>query len=209
MKKWFCEHLDGVAEELIDCGIFTGAKKVEPGIWTGEIDTTRICNHDEMPQFIDYGVSSNASRALVYCGKGERCQKMKDENRECVTIQPYVNFAGEVIMGHVIFPGTCISSNMAPESTVEKIDNLLSRELQDVLDRGRGEVRFPEDTQGVAGQSNICVLWTCDATVTMKQWISIKNLSCVNNKLCRYLYYCIFTIHYNCKHALEVFPYTI
>ena len=105
------EYLDGVAEELIDCGIFTGAKKVEPGVWTGEIDTTRIFNHDEMPQFIDYGVSSNAYRAPFYCGKGERCQKMKDENRECVTIQPYVNFAGEVIMGHVIFPGTCISRN--------------------------------------------------------------------------------------------------
>ena len=36
------------------------------------MDTKRIVNRDEMPQFIDYGVSSSAAVGLVYCGKGER-----------------------------------------------------------------------------------------------------------------------------------------
>ena len=77
-----------------------------------------------MPQFIDYGVSSSATRALTYCGRGEKCERMKQENREYVTIEPYVSFDGEILMCHVIFPGTCISSHMAPKTAVEKINNL-------------------------------------------------------------------------------------
>ena len=78
-----------------------------------------------MPQFIDYGVSSSATGALTYCGRSEKCEQMKQENRECVTIEPYVSFDGEILMCHVIFPGTCISSHMAPKIAVEKINNLL------------------------------------------------------------------------------------
>lgn len=59
-------YLDDLAEELISTGIFKNAKKLESGVWSGEKDITRIFNHDEMPQFIDYGVSSSASRGLVY-----------------------------------------------------------------------------------------------------------------------------------------------
>ena len=58
-------------------------------------------------------------------GKGEKCERMKQENRECVTIEQYVSFDGEILMCHVISPGTCISSHMAPKTAVEKIINFL------------------------------------------------------------------------------------
>lgn len=119
------KYFDELAAEMIEIGIFTQARKEEDGVWKGNIDLSRVFNHDEMPQFIDYGVSSNASNELVYCGTGDRCQKMKDVNRECVTIEPFVSLDGKIYCYHVIFPGTCIVSSMAPESAVEKIPNLL------------------------------------------------------------------------------------
>ena len=118
-------YLDELAEELISLGIFENAKKISPGVWHGDLDTSRIFNHDEMPQFIDYGVSSSGSRGLVYAAKGEECKRYRDENRKCVTIEPYVSLAGEMISVQVIFPGTCISSSMAPDSAVEKIKGLM------------------------------------------------------------------------------------
>ena len=119
------QYLDDLAEECIWTGIFTNPKQIELGVWTGSIDTSHIFNHDKMPQFIDYGVSSSATRALIYCGRGEKSEQMKQENRECVTIKPYVSFAGEILMCYVTFPGTCISTYMAPKTPVEKINNLL------------------------------------------------------------------------------------
>ena len=77
------QYLDDLAEGLIWTGIFMNAKQIEPGVWTGSIDTSRIFNHDEMPQFIDYGVLGSATRALNYCVRGEKCEQMKQENREC------------------------------------------------------------------------------------------------------------------------------
>ena len=35
------KHLDELAMELIEVGIFKDAKQVEPGVWTGDIDTCR------------------------------------------------------------------------------------------------------------------------------------------------------------------------
>ena len=77
-------------------------------IWTGSIDNSCIFNHDKMPQFIDSGVSSSVTMALTCCGSSEKCEQMKEENRECVTIKPYITFDGEILMCHVIFAGTCI-----------------------------------------------------------------------------------------------------
>ena len=68
-------------------------EKVDEGVWTGDIDTNRIFNHDETPQFINFGVDGTPS-GLVYVGKGETCKKMIRENRECVTINPFVSLAG-------------------------------------------------------------------------------------------------------------------
>ena len=42
-------HLDELAEELISCNIFSNGKKLDNGVWNGEIDTTRVFNHDETP----------------------------------------------------------------------------------------------------------------------------------------------------------------
>ena len=118
------QHIDELAEELIRCGIFTNANKVEDGSWTGDIDTTRVYNHDETPQFINYGVDGTA-RNVYYCGKGERCVGITAENRECVTISPMVSLGGEVAMCHVIFASSGIKANMAPKEAVEKIPYLL------------------------------------------------------------------------------------
>ena len=73
---------------------------------------------------MNYSVDGNAS-GLVYCGKGDSCQKMPRENRECVTIHPFVSFAGEIDVCHIIFKGKGITSHMAPEVAVTKIPNLL------------------------------------------------------------------------------------
>ena len=33
----------------------------------------------------------------MFAGKGDGCQEMIRENRECVTIHPFVSFSGELI----------------------------------------------------------------------------------------------------------------
>ena len=95
-------HLDDLAAELINAGIFTNAKKNGPGEWSGDIDTTRIFNHDETPQFVNYGVDGTP-KGLVYAEKGGGCKKLIQENRECVSIDPFVSVSGEIALCHVIF----------------------------------------------------------------------------------------------------------
>ena len=85
--------IDALAEELIDAGIMTEPEQVDDGLWEGVIDTSRVFNHDETPQFVNYGVDGTPA-GLVYAGKGEACNKMMRENRECVTVHPFVSFAG-------------------------------------------------------------------------------------------------------------------
>ena len=87
-------YVDAVAEELIACGIMRNYEKVKNGIWVGDIATERIFNHDETPQFINYGVDGTALD-LVYAGNGERCKNMIRENRESITINLFVSLAGE------------------------------------------------------------------------------------------------------------------
>jgi hypothetical protein len=70
--------------------------KVGPGVWEGDIDLKHIFNHDETPQFINYGVDGTPN-GLVYAGRGKTCKLVQWENRECVTIHPLVSFAGTVI----------------------------------------------------------------------------------------------------------------
>ena len=118
-KKMACDHLNDLAEELQVCGIFTNDKKKDVGVWTGDIDFTRVFNHDETPQFVNYSVDGSAS-GLVYAGKGDPCTKMIRENRECVTINSMVSFAGALAQCHVIFSGVGITSKM-----VGDIANLL------------------------------------------------------------------------------------
>ena len=118
------EHIDELADELVRLGIFTSAKKVGPGKWAGQIYGKRIYNRDETPQFINYGIDGS-SRNLYYCGKGEQCQGLINENRECVSIEPFIFLDGNICMAHVIFAGSGIKSNNAPQSAVEAIPNLL------------------------------------------------------------------------------------
>ena len=113
-------HLDELAEECVRLGIFTDYKKISSGVWSGNLDMSRLYNHDEMPQFLNYGVDGQ-NGGLVYCGRGDKCVKYTKENRECVTIEPFISLDGKMVVCHVIFPATCITSNMAPEEAVEKI----------------------------------------------------------------------------------------
>ena len=123
-KEMAIEHIDGLAEELIATGIFKNAAKVDPGVWNGEIDTSRVFNHDETPQFVNYGVDGTPN-GLVFAAKGEACKKLQNENRESVKIHPFVSFSGEVCMCHVIFAATGITAHMAPQEAVDKIHDLL------------------------------------------------------------------------------------
>ena len=99
-------------------------EQIDDGIWKGKIDTSRIFNCDETPQFVNYGVDGT-STGLVYAGKGEACQKIYRENRECVTIQPFVSLAGDLAMFQVIFKSIGITSAMVPKEASENIQNLL------------------------------------------------------------------------------------
>ena len=123
-REMACEHLDDLAEELIAAGIMTNEEQVESGVYKGDIDLTRVFNCDETPQFVSYGVDGT-SAGLVYAAKGDSCQKMMKENRECVTIHPFVSFSGEVVMCQVIFASVGITSQMAPPLAKEKIKHLL------------------------------------------------------------------------------------
>ena len=62
---------------------------------------------------------------LVFCAKGDPCNKMIRENRECVTVHPFVTFSGEKCLCHVVFAAKGITSHMAPAAAVKKIPNLL------------------------------------------------------------------------------------
>ena len=130
------QHLDELADELIRNGIFTDAKKVGPSQWEGKIDTSRVINHDETPQFINYGVDG-AAIGLVYVAKGEPCNKLIKENRECVTIEPFVTLAGDILMCHVIFKGKGLNSHMATATSAEKIDNLFISVTENGIQEGK------------------------------------------------------------------------
>ena len=68
-------HIDELAAELIRLGILTDAEQQGPGKWMGKVDLTRIYNHDETPQFINFGDDGTAN-GLVYAGPGEECKQM-------------------------------------------------------------------------------------------------------------------------------------
>ena len=113
--------LNKLAEELIKTKIFIDLIQLEIGTRSG-FDTTRVYNHDETPQFVNYEVDGTPN-GLVYAGWVKSCQKIIQENRECITIHPFVSFAGDIAMCHIIFKGKGIS---APKEAVEQIPNLLN-----------------------------------------------------------------------------------
>ena len=84
---------DDLAAELQACDLIGDYDQEEPGVIEATIDLSRLYQHDETPQFINYGVDGSAS-GLVYGGRGESCQKLITQNRECVTIHPMVSMAG-------------------------------------------------------------------------------------------------------------------
>ena len=67
----------------------------------GPIETTRIIGHDETPQMINYGKSSN--QRLVFGVSGENCEKLYKPNRECITVDPFSTMQGDTLMSGYIF----------------------------------------------------------------------------------------------------------
>ena len=120
-REMAVEHLDELADLLIETGIAPTLKKIEPGVWEGQIDTSRVWAHDETPQFINYITKSNTR---VFAGSGEDSKQLSKENRECVTVHPFSNLSGDQAMCHVIFSSSGHSTNMCP-TAVENIPNLL------------------------------------------------------------------------------------
>ena len=102
------QQLDSLADDLIKTGIMTNYEKVQPGVWKGDVDGSRVINRDETPQAIRYGVDGTANNF-----------------REFVTIEPFISLDGKIPLSHVIFAAAGITSAMAPEVAVEKINNLL------------------------------------------------------------------------------------
>ncbi|XP_047124992.1 uncharacterized protein LOC124807292 [Hydra vulgaris] len=119
-----CSHLDSLAEELIEAGIMTEAAQKETGVWSGNIDLCRLFNHDETPQFINFGVDGTPA-GLVFAAKGETCCKMIRESRACVIIHPLVSFSGDLCVCQVLFGTVGIANQMAPQQAVANIPHLL------------------------------------------------------------------------------------
>ena len=115
-------HIDSLATELVSAGIMKDGDMLEDDKWKGTIDGIRVFNHDETPQFINYGVDGTA-RNIFYCGKG--CNGLIAENRERVTISTMVSLAGDIPICYVIFGSACIMGNMASIDPVKSIKNLL------------------------------------------------------------------------------------
>ena len=65
----------------------------------------RIIGHDEALQFVNYGKSGQSKVQLV-SGKGDDCNNLTKENRECSTIHPFSTFSGDLAMCQIIFAGT-------------------------------------------------------------------------------------------------------
>ena len=64
-RKMAVGHLDNLADELIECGIMVAAEQSPPGSWNGNIELSRVFNHDETPQFVNYGVDGSCSRITL------------------------------------------------------------------------------------------------------------------------------------------------
>ena len=116
------EYIDDLAAVLIKIGIAPDLVKEVPGLWNGAVDLSRIWAHYETPQFINYNASGQ-SKKHVYAGIGHDCNKVTKENHECVTVQPFSNFAGEMAMCQVIFSGSGLNIQMCPQIATGKIDN--------------------------------------------------------------------------------------
>ena len=62
----------------------------------------RIWGHKETPQFISYS-NAGTLKGLVFGGSGEDCNKLTKKNNDCVTMQPFSSFNGDLAMCQVIF----------------------------------------------------------------------------------------------------------
>lgn len=121
-KEMAMQHLDSLAGELIAAGIFADPIRIEPGVWDGTIDTSRIYNHVESHQLVRCG-QDGTEPEFFHCERGKEYEKDLSESQDCVTIHPFVSLDGCVAFCHVIFKEVGTTSSMVTET--EKIQNLL------------------------------------------------------------------------------------
>ena len=52
--------------ELIDAGIFTNTKQVTPGVWTGQINTSRVFKvHMQAFQILQFSIIQTMKKAML------------------------------------------------------------------------------------------------------------------------------------------------
>ena len=117
------EHLDELDSMLIETGIAPDLKKIEPGVWSGKIDTAWIWAHDETPQFINYK-KIGLSRKSV-CRKWRRLWWAdKRKSQMCGNTFLY-KLQRKPSSLQVIFSGSGHNCHMCPKSAAEKVPNLI------------------------------------------------------------------------------------
>lgn len=89
-------YVNSLAEEMIRLNILTDSQKLTPGEWSGLIDTSRVFNCVETPLIIDN--DATAGDYLSYCPQGEK------QNREYVSIVPFIGLSGTLPLCQVVFP---------------------------------------------------------------------------------------------------------
>ena len=67
----------------------------------------------------------HSAKRVFACTEAMVRQYLDDLAEELIWTGILTNPNGEILMCHVIFPGTCINGHMAPKTAVEKINNLL------------------------------------------------------------------------------------
>ena len=72
---------DSLAKEILEVGIMINEQIIEKGVWDGTVDTSRIFNCDETPQFVKYEIDGT-SFGLFILRKGMQVKEFieKTEN---------------------------------------------------------------------------------------------------------------------------------
>jgi hypothetical protein len=77
---------------------------------TGRIDTSRVINWDETPQFLDFGANKGGGKTTFYGRKGQKQRKSTTVNRECNTIDCCWGMDGWAYGLHVIVARTVVNN---------------------------------------------------------------------------------------------------
>ena len=120
------------------------------------IESTRLFNVDETPQFFYYGVDGTSANTF-YCGRGDTCQGPRTQNRTCATITPIIDLAGRVIMTQVIFRSPVVQTSMAPAVAVDNIPNFMVSTTEFGYQTGESMLEFYKNFDEVLTKENVTI----------------------------------------------------